>query len=158
MEEIYAIHGIVDDVIYNLLGMKEPNYMVRIMATSGRLLTDDTCKDNVRIWNQNGEDVLNNFKYKLSFDWYFLYRHAVENHNSIRHSLPSIEGTCVTDRWECWVFYFVLSISDVNEFLILIYFVYCWLRWEFMTTLLDFCQKFVWPLIKNIYTLGNGGG
>ena len=46
-----SIHVTVDDVIYNLWGMKEPNYVMRMMATGGRLLTDDTCKDTVVIWN-----------------------------------------------------------------------------------------------------------
>ena len=42
--EIYTIQGTVDDVIYNVWGVKEPNYVMRMMATSGRLVTDDTCK------------------------------------------------------------------------------------------------------------------
>ena len=33
--EIYSIQGKVDDIIYNLWGTKEPNYVVRIMATGG---------------------------------------------------------------------------------------------------------------------------
>ena len=45
-----AIQGTVDDVIYNLWGMKEPNYVMRMMATGGRLLADDTCKETVRRW------------------------------------------------------------------------------------------------------------
>ena len=43
--ETDAIQGILYDFIYNLLGMKEPNYVMRMMATGGRLLADDTCKD-----------------------------------------------------------------------------------------------------------------
>ena len=31
--ETYVIQGTVDDFIYNLLGMKDPNYVMRIMAT-----------------------------------------------------------------------------------------------------------------------------
>ena len=50
--ETYSIQVIVDDVIYNLWGMKEPIYvMMMMMATGGRLLADDACKDTVRIWN-----------------------------------------------------------------------------------------------------------
>ena len=43
--ETDVIQGTVDDVIYNLWDMKEPNYVTRVMATGGRLLVDDTRKE-----------------------------------------------------------------------------------------------------------------
>ena len=48
-----SIQGTVDDVIYNLWGMKEPNYVMRMMATGGRLLADYTRKKTVRRWNEH---------------------------------------------------------------------------------------------------------
>ena len=62
MGETYAIHGTVDDVINNLWMMKEPTYVMRIMATGGCLLVDDTCKETLRRWKENGEDVVKKFK------------------------------------------------------------------------------------------------
>ena len=59
------------------------------------------------------------FKYKLPFDFHFRYSHAVDDHNNLRHELPSIRDTWVIDRWECRVFGFILVISEVNAFLIL---------------------------------------
>ena len=47
--------------------MKDTAYVMKMMATGGRLLADDTCKETVRIWNKNGEDVVKKFKYKLPF-------------------------------------------------------------------------------------------
>ena len=91
----------------------------------------------------NGEDVVKKFNYKLPFDWNCNYRHAVDDHNKFRHSLPSIEDTWVTDRWECRAFAFILAISEVHAFLILRYFVYCGLRREGMPTLLEFCRELV---------------
>ena len=44
------IQGIVEDAICNLWRMKEPNYLMRMMATCGRLFMDDTCKETVRRW------------------------------------------------------------------------------------------------------------
>ena len=35
MGETDSIQGKVDDVIYNLWGMKEPNYVMRMIATGG---------------------------------------------------------------------------------------------------------------------------
>ena len=114
-----AIHVTVDDVIYNLWGMKEPNYLMRMMATGGRLLADDTRKETVKRWNENGEDVVKKFKYKLPFDWHFRYQHTVNDHNNLIHALPSIEDTWVTDRREFQVFASILAISEVDIFLIL---------------------------------------
>ena len=44
----------VDDVIYNLWGMKEPNYVISMMDTGIRLLVVGICKDTMRRWNENG--------------------------------------------------------------------------------------------------------
>ena len=49
-----AIKGTIDDVIYNIWWMKEPNYVTRMMATGGRLLSNETCKETVRRWKENG--------------------------------------------------------------------------------------------------------
>ena len=99
--------------------MEDPNYVMSMMATGGRLLADNTCKETVIRWKGNEEDVVKKFKYTLPFDWHFRYRHVVDYHNNPRHALPSIGDIWMTDRWECLVFDFILSISEVNEFLIL---------------------------------------
>ena len=97
-EETDYIHGTVDDVIYSLWMMKDLNYVMRIMATVGRLFLDDTYKDNVIIWKENGEDVVKKFKYKMPFYWNFFYRHAVDEHNNLRHAITSFEDTWMIDR------------------------------------------------------------
>ena len=45
-----AIQVTVDDIIYNLWGMKEPNYVMRMMDTGARPLEDDAFKDTMRRW------------------------------------------------------------------------------------------------------------
>ena len=85
--------------------------MMVIMDTGGCLLLDDTFQDTVRRWKENGEYVVKKFKYKLLFDCHFHFFHAVDNHNNLSHALTSIEDTCMTTRWECWVFDFILDIS-----------------------------------------------
>ena len=137
----YDIQGTVDDVIYNLWGVKEPTYEMIMMDSGGRLLEDYTCKDTVKRWKENGEDVVKKFKYKLPFDWHFRYRHVVEDQKNLRHALSLIQDTWMTDRWYFRVFAFIFSISEVNAFLILRYFVYCGLPWERMPTLLEFIQE-----------------
>ena len=95
--------------------------------------------------------MVKKFKYKLPFDWHFCYRHVVDDQNNLRHALPSIEDKWVKYWWECWLFAFILAISEVNSFLILRYFVYSGLRREGMPTLLEFCWKLACQIINNIY-------
>ena len=38
-----AIQGVMDGQPYNLWGMKEPDYVIRMMAMGGALLHDETC-------------------------------------------------------------------------------------------------------------------
>ena len=94
--------------------------------------------------------MVKKFKYKLPFYWRFRYCHAVDDHNNLRHALPSIEDTWMTDRWECRVFAFILDISEVNAFLILRYFFYCGLHQEGMPGILEFRRKLAWKIINNI--------
>ena len=121
-------------------------------------MADDICKETVIRWKVNGEDVVKNFQYKLPFGWYFFYRHAVDDNNNLSHALSSIEDKFITDRWECQLFAFIFSISEVNAFLILRYFVYYGLRWGGMPALLEFCRKLAWKIMNNIYIGGNQGG
>ena len=91
--DTYDIEETVYDVIYHIWRMKEPYYVMRMMDTRGDLLADDICKETIRIWNNNGEDVVKKYKYKLPFDWNFRYHHTVDDHNNLRNVLPSIEDT-----------------------------------------------------------------
>ena len=50
LEETDAIQGTVDGDIYNLWGTKDPIYLMRMIATGGRLLADDSCMETVRRW------------------------------------------------------------------------------------------------------------
>ena len=127
--------------------------MMNMMATGGRFLEDYTCKETLRRWKENGEDVANKSNYKLPFDWNFSYRHAVDDHKNFRHELTSIEDTWMKNQWECRVFDFILATSEFNAFFILRFFVYCGLRWEGMPALLDFFKKLAWQLIENIYIM-----
>ena len=85
--ETDAIQVTVDDIIYNLWGMKELNYVMKIMATGGHLFLNDTCNETMKIWKENGEEVVKKFKYKQQFYWHFCYHHAVDNYNIPSHAL-----------------------------------------------------------------------
>ena len=51
--------------------MKYPTYVMMIMDTGGHTLEDDTLKETVRRRKENGEDLVNNFNYKLPFNSLF---------------------------------------------------------------------------------------
>ena len=94
MGEIDAIQETVDYIIYNLWGMKEPNYVMRVMETGGRPLLDETCKETVRRWKENGEDLVNNFNYKLPFNSLFftVMRLMITKTSGMHHHQLKIHG------------------------------------------------------------------
>jgi hypothetical protein len=69
--------------------------------------------------------VVEPFKYTEVFHNHFKYRHAVDDHNNLRHSNVSLELTWTTHRWENRVFVFFLAITEGNA---------C-----------NACRTFVWP-------------
>jgi hypothetical protein len=90
-----AITGKFDDKEYFLWGLKEPNYIMMMMATRGLLLANNSCGMQKR---RCTEGVLRRFwlfQFQCPYGWYHKYRHAVSNHNNLRHLLPSIEHTIV---------------------------------------------------------------
>jgi len=145
----HAILGTMDGVPYNLWGMKEPNYDMRMMATGGPLLVIETCKETVRKWMDNGVEVVRRFKYACPFDWHFRYRHAVDDHNNLSHGLPSIEDSWTTQRWESRVFTFILAITEVNAFLALRYFTFANGSIPGCSSLPVFRRQLAWQLIRN---------
>ena len=42
-----AITGMVDGIWYNLWGMKEPDYMIKMMVCGGNLQSFDSCRETV---------------------------------------------------------------------------------------------------------------
>ena len=146
----HAISGTMDGVPYNLWGMKEPDYVMRMMATGGPMSVIETCKETVRkCWMDNGVEVVRRFKYACPFDWHLRYRHAVDDHNNLRHGLPSIEDSWITQRWEIRVFSFILAITEVNAFLALWYFTFANGSIPGCPSLLVFCRRLAWQLIRN---------
>ena len=102
-----AISGVQDGTPYFLWGMKQPNYVMRMMAMGGPNTPDETCKKTSRTWKWENEQMLVTFQYLQPFDWHFCYCHVVDDHNNLHHALPLIVDTWFTQRWECWVFSFI---------------------------------------------------
>ena len=105
------------------------------------------------MWTKDGQDQSASFKYTEPFYLHFRYRHAVDDHNNLRHQVPSLEETWTTCHWACRVFAFLLAVTEVNAYLTVRYFV--WSEEEMMT-LVEFCHKLAWALIKNPEWMGEG--
>ena len=94
--------------------MRDVDYTMRLMTTYGQLMPTAEAEDKRRTL-QDGSVAT--FKYTEPFNNHYLYRHAVDDHNNLRHAGISIEETWLTHRWENRVFAFILLITEVNIFL-----------------------------------------
>ena len=123
--ECDSLAGTLDTVPYDIFCLKEPNYTMKIMSTYGGLVEPPNQPESKRIFkNTSGERVTVNFEYKEPFANHFNFRHAVDDHNNLRHGLPSIETSIVTNSWPIRVFSFFLAITEVNIFRAFSYFVW----------------------------------
>ena len=123
---------------------------MKLMSTYGGLVPLPNQKVSKRFFKEsNGRYSTKSFTYTETFANHYLYWHAVDDHNNLRHSQPSIESTWITHRWVIRVFSFILAISEVNTFLAFRYFV--WKEEPDKMTLHQFRRKLALSLINNEY-------
>lgn len=93
--ECDAISGSLNGSSYNIWGIKEPDYTMKIMATGGVQEEGNNCK---MTWCRTCDSKIG-FMSKKHFDWHFCYRHAVSGWS--QHFMPfsTIKDTWVTQRW-----------------------------------------------------------
>ena len=88
MGAVDAVQGSQGSVRYNLWTMKELDYTLKMMATSGSLMANETCRSTTRRWLEGGAEKTKEFVYTVPLDHHFHYHHAVDDHNNLHHSLP----------------------------------------------------------------------
>ncbi len=49
VRDVNAVQGTIEGMPYNLWTMKEPDYIMKIMATSGSLIAGETCRSTIII-------------------------------------------------------------------------------------------------------------
>ena len=147
--ECDSLRGTLDGVPYDLFALKEPDYIMKLMSTYGGLTIPSHQRESKRIWEENGENRRTTFQYTEPFANHFNYRHAVDDHNNLRHGLPSIESTIVTHCWPVRVFSFILSITEVNVFKSFEYFV--WKKDQIPTSFVKFRKRMAQAFINNDY-------
>ena len=79
--------------------MKKPDNVMKVMATYGGLVVKKGQKESIQKYVKGGEMQEISFKYTVLFSNHFDFCHVVDDHNNLRHQVPSIEGTWITHRW-----------------------------------------------------------
>ena len=74
--ETDVISGKLSGIEYFIWGMKEPDYVMKIMGSGGALVLDG-CKVVRRKWKDGNESHTQQFTYTKPFQWHFQYRHIV---------------------------------------------------------------------------------
>lgn len=144
-----SVKGHQDQVPYNLFMMKDKDFVMKLMSTYGGLTVKPNQKKTYRWFKgqtPRSDSTVKTFKYPDLFANHYLFRHCVDDHNNLTHSVPSIEGTMIAHRWDFRVFCFLLAISEVNTYLVMKHFV--WKDTEFKT-LHQFRGKLALSLIHN---------
>jgi hypothetical protein len=108
-----ARYGVKDGKSFYIYRMKEPDYVMMMMATYGNMdeVANGTAK---RTYQQDGRATTRNFRYKTPFYNHFKFRHQVDDHNAKRHAPISIEDCLGARRWDIRQFSFLLAITEVN--------------------------------------------
>ena len=97
---------------------------------------------------RSGNAVKREFKYTTVFSNRFLYRHSIDDHNNLHHSVSSLEETWVTHCWPHRVLSLLLVVSEVNACLALKHFDWG-KKGTPIPTLHHFCRKLALSLIYN---------
>ena len=147
--ECDSLKGTLDGVPYDLFTLKEPDYTMKLMSTYGGLIVPKNQKISKRVWKERGETKTTTFQYTEPFANHFYFRHAVDDHNNLRHGLPSIESTIVTHHWPLRVFTFLLAVTEVNIFKAFSYFV--WSDDQVPASLVKFRRRLANAFIHNEY-------
>ena len=68
--DVDAIQGTMEGVTYNLWAMKEPDFIMKMMATGGSLIVDYLCR-SMSHWFDAGVQMVKEFSYTLPLDKHF---------------------------------------------------------------------------------------
>lgn len=149
-----SIQGTTEDgLTYFIWAMKEPDYVMKLMATGGRNEKSEETKLTSQTWIENGVKKEVYFHYPYPVHYHYKHPHLIDDHNNLHHAVPSIEESWSTKQWEVRVFAFILAVCEVNAFLALRYFTFANKNIPGAPTLLKFRFRLAWELINNQWIL-----
>ena len=144
-----SLPGKMDDVPFHIYGMKEPDYIMKIMSTYGtneQISSHETKRDYM---NSERKKVSVTFNYPEVVSNHFKYRHSVDDHNAKRHAPICLEHVLATKYWPHMPFSFLLAVTEVNVNLAEAFFV----RHKAPRPQLEFRKLIAKDLINNEYLL-----
>ena len=101
----------MDNVRFHIVSMKEPDYVMMIMTTYSTLVEFGEEK---RQYMVNGVKHVTTFQYPEAVYNHYCYHDVIDNHNSFRMHLLSMEETWMTMHWPNRVFSYLFAITMVN--------------------------------------------
>ena len=105
-----ALQGMLGNVKFHVVAMKEPDYVMMFMTTYGTLVP---VGDEKRHYLVNGVKHVKTFRYTEAVHNHYQYRDVIDNHNSARMHSMSMEETWMTMHWSNHVFCF-FAVTMVN--------------------------------------------
>ena len=94
-----AVQGSIIGKTYNIMAIKEPDYVMLMMKTYGTLEYLEGSDTQRRYKGAGGELTTKRFNYCEVFGSHFIYRHQVDENSNWRHSTISVERTWDTKYW-----------------------------------------------------------
>ena len=99
---------------FNVFCFKEPEYVMKIMATWMTLEELDGADTRREYKGWDGQSLARLFKYRQLFGLHFHYRHQLDDHNNRIHAHISNERTWATNFWPNRHFSWCLAVTEVN--------------------------------------------
>ena len=97
MGDTDSLKGKTDSNHYGIFCLKDPDYLIKIISTYYVLEEYPIKKVSTKSFtNITGVSNTEQLKFKITFENHFKYCHAVNDHNNLRKSKPSLESTWVT--------------------------------------------------------------
>ena len=107
-----------DNKLFQILCMKEPYYVMNIMASWITLDQLEGAKTRKYFIDSRGTKDTKQFTCRQPFALHFRYIHQVEDHNNQLHERISLERTHATKFWTDHNFALHVDMSEVNTYLV----------------------------------------
>ena len=109
-----SLPGKMDEIPFHIFGMKELDYVMKLMSTygtNGGVSGHTTKCDYV---NSERKKERTRFNYPEVVSNHFKYWYSVDDHNAKRHAPICLEHAWVTTYWPHRPFSFFLAVTEVN--------------------------------------------
>ena len=144
-----SLPGKMDDVPFHIYGMKELDYIMKLMPTYGTNEQISSHKTKHNYMNSERKKVSDTFNYPEVVSNHSKYRYSMDDHNLKRHAPICLEHVWATKYWPHMPFSFLLAVTEVNVNLAEAFFV----RHKAPRPQLEFRKLIAKDLINNEYLL-----